>query len=112
MADRSNYGNWEIACVAKTGHDNGEPEELRRGVTNDGDYVSKSTAYSGANEHIDGHKPPKQDIINGDRLAEMDKNEAGKEEGEDKLAKKFECGLRNDLGSMVCEDEANHRKAQ
>lgn len=112
MADRSNNGNWKVPSVAESSHDHSKPEELGRRAAYDCNNVTKGAAYGRADKHVDRHKPPAQYIIKGDRLTEVDEDEAGKEESKDKLAEELEGGSWHNLGFRVGKYEANDREAQ
>lgn len=112
MADRSDDRNWEIPCVAKPSHDHREPEQVRRRAADQGHYVPKNAPDRSADEHVDRDEPPVQDVVYGDRLAEVDKDQAGEEESKDELAQELEGGPGYYLDPRVGEEQANDRQAQ
>ena len=112
MADGSNDRNWEIPCVTKPSHDHREPEQVWRRAADQGHYVPKKAPDHSADEHVDRDEPPAQDVMNGDRLAEVDEDQAGEEEREDELAQELEGGPGHDLDPRVGEEQADDRQAQ
>lgn len=112
MAHRPDNGDREVACVAKSGHDDRKTEVLGRWATNQGDNVSKDATNDGANEDIKGDEPPQKEVIQGDRLAQVDEDHAREEEGENKLRQELECGPRDELGLGVGEDDAKEGQGQ
>lgn len=112
MADRPDDRNREIACVAKPSHDHREPEQVWRWAADQGHYVPKNAPNDSADEHVDRDEPPLQDVVERDRLAEVDENQAGEEEGKDKLAQELEGGPGHDLDPWVGEEQADDRQAQ
>ena len=75
-------------------------------------YVPKNAPDRSADEHVDRDEPPVQDVVNGDRLAEVDEDQAGEEEREDELAQELEGGPGHDLDPRVGEEQADDRQAQ
>lgn len=112
MADRPNDRNREVPRVAKPGHDHREPEQVRWWAADQGHDVPKKAPDGSADEHVDRDEPPVQDVVYGDRLAEVDEDEAGEEEREDELAQQLEGGPGYDLDPRVGEEQADDRQAQ
>lgn len=112
MADRPDDRNREIPCVAKPSHDHCEPEQVWGWAADQGHYVPKNAPDDSADENVDRDEPPVQDVVEGDRFAEVDENQAGEEEGKDELAQELEGGPRHDLDPRVGEEQADDRQAQ
>lgn len=112
MADRPDDGNGEIPRVAKPSHDHREPEELRRRPADQRHYVPEEAPDGCADEHVERDEPPVQDVVDGNRLAEVDEDEAGEEEREDELAEELEGGPGHDLDPRVSQEQADDRQAQ
>lgn len=112
MANRPDDRDWEVTRVAKSGHDHREPEKLRRRATDQRDDVPKNAPDGRADEHVDRDEPPVEDVLNCDRLAKVDKDQAWQEQREDELAQELEGGLGDDLRPRVGQHKADDRQAQ
>lgn len=112
MTHGGNNGDRDIAGVTEPGHDDGKPEVLRRRAANQSNNIAKGAADGGAEEDIEGDKPPTKEVFRGDRFTEVDEDEAREEQRKDELGEDFEGGPRNNLGFRVGKDEANDSEGE